>query len=105
MGAIWFHRFVCAIVAQAHTSSMARLELWHLESPANTNSQALKQAEIEGEAKKWKNAKFLLHLAIYIDVLTPLKKLSLGFQKEKHDPVSKNLTGPCQSCNCQLTPH
>ena len=96
---------MCAIVAQAHTSSMARLELWHLESPANTNSQALKQAEIEGEAKKWKNAKFLLHLAIYTDVLTPLKKLSLGFQKEKHDPVSKNLTGPCQSCNCQLTPH
>ena len=66
---------------------MARVELWHLESPANTDSQALKQAEIEGEAKKWKNAKFPLHLAIYIDVLTPLKKLSLGFQKEKHDPV------------------
>lgn len=59
----------------------------HLESLAHTDSQALKRAEIEGEAKKWKNAKFPIHLALYIDVLTPLKVLSLGFQKEKHDPV------------------
>ena len=39
-------------------------------------------------AKKWANAKYPIHLAIYLDVLTPLKVLSLGFQKEKHDPVS-----------------
>ena len=30
----------------------------HLESLANTDSQALKHAEIEGEAKKWKNGKY-----------------------------------------------
>ena len=59
----------------------------HLESLAQTDSQALKRAEIQGEVKKWKNAKFPVHLAMYIDVLTPLKVLSLGFQKEKHDPV------------------
>ena len=59
----------------------------HLESLANTNSQALKHAKIEGEAKKWKNGKFPIHLAIYVDVLTPLKVNSLGFQKEKHDPT------------------
>ena len=59
----------------------------HLESLAQTDSQALKRAEIQGEVKKWKNAKFPIHLAMYIDVLTPLKVLSLGFQKEKHDPV------------------
>ena len=59
----------------------------HLELLANTNSQALTQAKIEGEAKKWKNGKFLIHLAIYVDVLTPLKVNSLGFQKEKHDPT------------------
>ena len=58
----------------------------HLESLANTDSQALKREEIEGEAKKWKNGKFPIHLAIYLDVLTPLKVISLGFQKEKHDP-------------------
>ena len=59
----------------------------YLESLANTNSQALKGAEIEGEAKKWKNGKFPIHSAIYLDVLTPLKVISLGFQKEKHDPT------------------
>ena len=57
------------------------------ESLAHTDSQALKRAEIVGEAKKWKNAKFPIHLAIYLDVLTPLKVLSLGFQKEIHGPV------------------
>ena len=58
----------------------------HLESLANTNSQAPKHAKIE-EAKKWKNGKFPIHLAIYVDVLTPLKVKSLGFRKEKHDPT------------------
>ena len=60
----------------------------HLESLAQTNSQALKRAELVGWAKKWMDAKYPIHLAIYLDVLTPLKVFSLGFQKEKHDPVS-----------------
>ena len=60
----------------------------HLESLALTDSHALKRTEIEGESKKWKNAKFPIHLAIYLDVLTPIKVLSLGFKKEKHDPVT-----------------
>ena len=60
----------------------------HLESLAHTDSQALKRTEITGEAKKWANAKYPIHLAVYLDVLTPLKVLSLGFQKEKHDPVT-----------------
>ena len=59
----------------------------HLESLANTDSQALKRAEIAGEVKSEKNGKFLIHLAIYLDVLTPLKVIGLGFQKEKHDPT------------------
>ena len=61
----------------------------HLELLANTNSQTLKHAEIEREAKKLKNGKFPIHLAIYLDVLTPLKVISSGFQKEKHDQGSK----------------
>ena len=28
-----------------------------------------------------------MHLAIYLDVLTPLKVLSISMQKEEHDPV------------------
>ena len=40
----------------------------HLESLAHTDSQALKRGEIVGEAKKWKNAKCPIYLAIYLDV-------------------------------------
>ena len=60
----------------------------HLESLVQTDSQSLKRAELKGYAKKWMNAKYPIHLAIYLDVLTPLKVLSLGFQKEIHDPVT-----------------
>ena len=60
----------------------------HLESLAQTDSQSLKKAEIEGFVKKWQYAKFPLHLALYLDVLTPLKVLSLSMQKEEHDPVT-----------------
>ena len=56
-----------------------RVHIKHFEFLAHTDSQALKQAEIVGKAKKWKNAKFPTQLAIYLDVLTPLKVLSLGF--------------------------
>ena len=59
----------------------------HLESLAQTDSQALKKVEIEGFARKWQYAKFPLHLAIYLDVLTPLKVLSISMQKDEHDPV------------------
>ena len=64
-----------------------RVYIKHLKSLAHTDSQALKQTEIVGETKKWKNAKFPIHLAIYLDVPTPLKVLSLCFQKEMHNPV------------------
>ena len=59
----------------------------HLESLAQTDSQTLKRAELIGWAK-WMDAKYPIHLAIYLDVLTPLKILNFGFQKQKHDPVS-----------------
>ena len=59
----------------------------HLESLANTDSQALKRHEIEGYTKKWQNAKFPLHIAMYLDVLTQLKVLSANLQQEKRDPV------------------
>ena len=59
----------------------------HLESIANTDSQALKRHEIEGYTKKWQYAKFPLHIAMYLDVLMPLKVLSVSLQHEKHDPI------------------
>ena len=60
----------------------------HLTSLPHTDSQALKHAEITGEGKKWQNAKYPTHLTIDLDVLTPLKVLVLGFQKDKNDPVT-----------------
>ena len=59
----------------------------HLESLANTDEQALKHHEIEGYAKKWQYAKFPLHITMYLDVLLPLKVLSVSLQQEKYDPV------------------
>lgn len=59
----------------------------HLESLAKTDSQDIKRAEITGFVKKWQYAKFPLYIAMYLDVLLPLKVLSVGMQKEEHDPV------------------
>ena len=58
----------------------------HLESLAVTDLQGLK-AEIEGFAKPWKQASYVIHAAIYLDVLSPIKRLSIAMQQEKHDPV------------------
>ena len=75
----------------------------HLESLTNTDSQALKHHKIKGYAKKWQYANFPLHFAMYLDVLVPLKVLSVSLQQEKHEPVYKmsmNLISQCQNCNC-----
>ena len=61
--------------------------LTHLESLAQTDSQALKRAELVGFAKKWAQAKYLIHLALYHDILEPIKVLSLVMQQEIHNPV------------------
>ena len=60
----------------------------HLESLAQTDSQSLKRAEIEGFVKKWEYAKYPLYLALYIDILTPIKVLSQHMQQEVHDPIT-----------------
>ena len=44
---------------------------------AQTDSQALKRAELVGFAKKWAQAKYPIHLALYLDILQPIKVLSL----------------------------
>ena len=63
--------------------------LWLKLSLSQTDSQALKQAEIEGLAKKWLQGKYPMHLAKLLDILTPIKVLSLTTQQEVHDPVNK----------------
>ena len=59
----------------------------HTESLSQTDSQALKRAELKGYLQKWKDASNPISLAIYLDVLSLLKRLSLSFQQELHDPV------------------
>ena len=59
----------------------------HVESLSQTDSQALKRAELKGYLLKLKDASIPISLTIYLDVLSPLKRLSLSFQHELHDPV------------------
>ena len=54
---------------------------------ALTDSQALKRAELVSFAKTWVQAKYPIHLALYLDILQPIKVLSLVMQQEIHDPV------------------
>ena len=58
-----------------------------MESLAKTDSQDTKRAEIAGFVNKWRYAMFPLYIAMYLDVLQPLKVLSVSMQKEEHDPV------------------
>ena len=60
----------------------------HIESLSKTDSQSLKQAEIEGLAKKWLQGKYPIHLAMFLDILTSIKVLSFTTQQEVHDFVN-----------------
>jgi hypothetical protein len=42
---------------------------------------------LKGFFKKWLQAKYPLHLAIYLDILQPVRVFSLAMQQESHDPV------------------
>ena len=61
----------------------------HLESLAQTDSQALKCNELVGYSKKWQQAKYPLPLALYLSILQPLKVIFLVMQQETHDPVKQ----------------
>ena len=46
-------------------------------------------SEMQGFLKKWTRARIPFQLAIYLDILSPIRRLSLGMQDEKHDPVKQ----------------
>ena len=47
-------------------------------------------SEIQGFLKKWMmRARIPFQLAIYLDILSPIRRLALGMQDEKHDPVKQ----------------
>ena len=60
----------------------------HIEPSSQTDLQALERAEIEGLAKKWLQGKHPMHLAMFLDIFTPIKVLSLTTQQEVHDPAN-----------------
>ena len=49
----------------------------HLEQLAHTDSQLKKREEIKGFVNKWKDTGYLMHIAIFIDILSPMCRLSL----------------------------
>ena len=61
--------------------------LTHVEYLSQTDSQAQKRSELKGYHQRWTDASIPVHMAIYLDVLSPLRPLSLGFQQELHDLV------------------
>ena len=63
------------------------LYMTHLEQLANSDSQPKKQEKIKGYLNKWQDAGSTIHKAIFIDILSPLQRLSLSMQHENHDSV------------------
>ena len=59
-----------------------------IESLSQTDSQALKWAEIKGLAKKWVQGKYYMHLAMFLDILRSIEVLGLTRQQEVNDPVN-----------------
>lgn len=59
----------------------------HLEELANNDSQVEKRDQIRGYLNKWENGKYPISMAVYLDVLSVLTRMSLSEQKEQHDPV------------------
>ena len=59
----------------------------HLEQLVHTDSQLKKREEIKGFVNKWKDTVYLMHIAIFIDILSPIRGLSLSLQRDKHDPA------------------
>ena len=59
----------------------------HIESLLQTDLQPKWRAQLSGFLKCWKHASLPLSMSIYLDVLSPLRNMSLSFQKDFHDPV------------------
>ena len=59
----------------------------HIESLSETDSHPKGRAQLTSFVKCWKNVSLPLSMSIYLDVLSPMHRLSLSFQKDLHDPV------------------
>ena len=57
------------------------------EQLAHSDSQPKKQEEIKDYLNKWQDAGYVIHMAIFMDILSPLRRLSLSMQYQNHNPV------------------
>ena len=62
--------------------------IWHLEQLAHSDSQPKKQEEIKDYLNKWQDTGYIIQMAISIDILSTLRRLSLSMQHENHDLVN-----------------
>ena len=60
-------------------------DISRLESLCYTDSQTLKSAKLKRQAKKWKEGTYLLHMAIYLDNLSPICRITIAMRS---DPVA-----------------
>ena len=58
-----------------------------LRSLSYTDSQALERSEILGTIKTWRHAMHPMYMDVYLDILSPISRISLVMQQEIHDPV------------------
>lgn len=83
-GTRWIgHRYNAIKILLKHYGSF----MTHLQELAINDSQAEKRAQIKGFLNKWEHAKYPISMAVYLDVLPVLARMSLSEQKEEHDPV------------------
>ena len=59
----------------------------HVGSLSQTNSQAQKRSELKGYYQRWTDTSIAVQMAIYLDVLSPLRRLSSRLQQDLHDQV------------------
>ena len=43
--------------------------------------------EILGTIKFWSHEMYPMYMAVYLDILSPIRRISLAMQQEIHDPV------------------
>ena len=81
-GTRWIaHRYNAIKIVLKHYGAY----MTHLEELATNDSQADKRAQIKGFLNNLEARK--ISMAIYLDVLSILARMSLSEQKEEHDPV------------------
>ena len=83
-GTRWIsHRYNAVKIVLKHYG----VYMTHLEELANNDSQPEKRDQNKGYLNQWLYAKIPISMAVYLDVLSVLTRMSLSEQNDEHDPV------------------